>query len=101
MSNEQYDIPSLYSFLVQTPESGLRKMLVDNKPFSEVHFNLMLKIVRSGDEASFIEHFTKTDFPKIKLSPSEQKIKEKFWADALATFKNRGLLNSSSSPKAA
>ena len=38
----QYDIPGLYDFLHQTPEQGLRKMLVDNKTFTEPHFNLKI-----------------------------------------------------------
>lgn len=89
----QYDTSSLYSFLLHTPEQGLRKMLVDNKPFSESHFTLMLKIVRNCNETQFGEHFEKTDFPKIKMGPAEMKIKEKFWSDAVTTFKSRGLLN--------
>jgi hypothetical protein len=89
----QYDVPSLYQFLVQTPEQGLRKILVDNKSFTDGHFNMMMKIVRACDEAKFTEHFEKTDFPKIKFGPAEVKIKEKFWPDAVAVWKSRGLLN--------
>lgn len=97
----QYDVPSLFSFLLHTPESGLRKMLVDNKPFSESHFNLMLKIVKTCSEAQFAEHFEKQDFPKIKFGPAELKIKEKFWADAMSTWNNRGLLAPAVATKAA
>lgn len=89
----EFDTSSLYGFLLHTPEGGLRKMLVDNKPFSEVHFNLMLKIVRNCNESQFAEHFEKKDFPKIKMGPADQKIKEKFWDDAIVTFKSRGLLS--------
>ncbi len=101
MSQGQYDVPNLYNFLTQTPEAGLRKMLVDNKPFTEVHFNLMIKILRSGGEAQFVEHFEKEDFPKVKFSPAETKLKEKFWSEAIATWNNRGLLTPYIAPKAA
>lgn len=89
----QYDVPSLYQFIIQTPEQGLRKMLVDNKSFTDVHFNMMMKIARACDEAKFTEHFDKADFPKIKMGPAELKLKDKFWGDCIAIFKSRGLLN--------
>lgn len=88
----QYDIPSLYQFLLHTPEQGLRKMLVDNKPFSESHFNLLMKVVKNCNETSFGEHFEKNDFPKVKMGPAEQKLKEKFWTDCVSCFSSRGLL---------
>ena len=97
----QYDVPGLFSFLLHTPESGLRKMLVDNKPFTEAHFNLMLKVVRGCSEAQFTEHFEKQDFPKIKFGPNDQKIREKFWADAMAVWNNRGLLTPAVATRAA
>lgn len=90
--SQKYDVPNLYNFLTQTPETGLRKILVDNKPFTEAHFNLMLKVVRGCNEAQFTEHFDKQDFPKVKMNASDVKIKEKFWSDAIATWNNRGLL---------
>lgn len=92
MSSE-YDVPGLYQFLQHTPEQGLRKMLVDNKTFTDAHFNLMIKIVRGCDEAKFCEHFEKKDFPKLKFGPAETKIKEKFWDDCVAIAKSRGILN--------
>lgn len=88
-----FDIPSLYEFLAHTPEQGLRKMLVDPKSFTDVHFNLMLKIVRNCDVTHFSEHVEKSDFPKIKMGAAEIKIKEKFWADLFAVCQSRGLLN--------
>ena len=99
--SQKYDVPGLYNFLLHTPESGLRKMLVDNKPFTEGHFNLMLKIIRGCDEAHFCEHFEKQDFPKVKMGPGDLKIKEKFWAEAMVTWNNRGLLTPAVAPKAA
>ncbi|MES3037110.1 MAG: hypothetical protein V4736_04310, partial [Bdellovibrionota bacterium] len=58
-----FDTKELYSFLLHTPEQGLRKMLIDQKSFSEVHFNLTMKIVRGCTEAQFSSHFEKGDFP--------------------------------------
>ena len=99
--SQKYDVPNLFNFLLHTPESGLRKMLVDNKPFSEPHFNLMIKIVRACNEVQFSEHFEKQDFPKIKMGPAEMKIKEKFWADCMTTWNNRGLLTPAVATKVA
>lgn len=89
----QYDFPGLHEFLTQTPEQGLRKMLVDNKPFTEAHFNLLMKVVRACDPATFDQHADKADFPKIKMGPAETKVKESFWKDCEACLKSRGLLN--------
>lgn len=97
----QYDLSSLYQFLLHTPEQGLRKMLVDNKPFTEVHFNLMLKVVRACGEAEFATHFEKEDYPKIKFGPAETKIRERFWKDCVQSFNSRGLLNPAVATKAA
>jgi len=91
--NLQYDVPGLFDFLTNTPETGLRKMLVDNKTFTDVHFNMMMKITRACDEAKFCEHAEKADFPKIKFGPAEIKIKEKFWNDCFTCLSGKGLLN--------
>ena len=99
--SQQYDVPNLYSFLHNTPEGGLRKMLIDNKPFSEVHFNLMMKIVRACNETQFTEHFDKQDFPKVKMGAAEINLKEKFWADCIVTWNNRGLLTPAVATRAA
>ena len=97
----QYDVSSLYDFLLHTPEQGLKKMLVDGKPMTEVHFNLLLKVVRGCDLAHFTEHFEKQDFPKVKFGPAELKLKEKFWNDCMQTFAARGLLSPAVATKAA
>ena len=89
----QYDLNSLYEFLLHTPEQGLRKVLVDNKTMTDIHLNLLLKVVRGCKMEEFVGHFEKEDFPKIKMGPAEQKIKEKFWKDCTASFSARGLLN--------
>lgn len=99
--SQKYDVSSVYQFILQTPEQGLRKMLVDNKPFTEPHFNLLLKVARACDETAFTEYFEKAEFPKIKFGPAEQKIREKFWADCIVTLNSRGLLAPASPTKAA
>lgn len=97
----QYDLSGLYEFLSQTPEQGLRKMVVDGKPMTDVHFSMLLKVLRSGGQNEFCEHADKKDFPKIKFSPAETKLKDKFWDDCFTTFKNRGFLNQAVPTKAA
>ncbi len=89
----QYNIPSVYQFLLHTPEQGLRKILIDPKGLTDVHFSLMIKIIRNCPEALFCEHFEKSTFPKVKFSPAEIKIKEKFWNDLIQTLNQRGLLS--------
>ncbi len=89
----QYDLIGLHDFILHTPEQGLRKMLVDGKPMTDVHLNLLLKVVRGCKPGDFESHCDKDDFPKMKFGPAEQKIKEKFWKDCMQTFSVRGLLN--------
>jgi hypothetical protein len=88
----QYDTVSLHDFLLHTPEGGLRKMLVDRNKVTDVHFNLLLKIVRGCNAEQFGEHFEKQNFPHVRMSPAETKIKEKFWADCTSLFAERGIL---------
>ena len=97
----QYDTQSLYDFLYHTPEGGLRKMLVDRKNMTDVHCNLLLKIVKSCSAEKFAEHFDKQDFPKLRFGPAEEKIKEKFWANCILTFNERGLLQHAQAQKLA
>lgn len=88
----EFDLASLRGFLAQTPEGALRKMLVDGKPMTEVHLNLLLKVVRACNDDQFAAHFEKNDFPKIKMGAAEIKIREKFWGECTQTLKSRGLL---------
>jgi hypothetical protein len=97
----QWDLPGLYQFLTSTPEAGLRKMLVDGKPMTDVHFNMLMKIVRSCDESAFCHHIETGDWPKVKLSANEIKIKEHFWSDCFKTFESRGILNPADKKSAA
>jgi hypothetical protein len=87
-----YDISSLYQFLTQTPEGGLRKMLVDGKPITDVHFNLLIKVVKYGTEDDFKKFCETNSFPPVRLSPKETPMKETFWADCIKTFQARGIL---------
>lgn len=88
----QYDTQSLFDFLLHTPEGGLRKMLVDRKQMTDVHCNLLLKIVKSCNAEQFGEHFEKQSFPRVRLSPAEEKLKEKFWGECTKTLLERGVL---------
>ncbi len=100
-----YDYPSLFDFLLHTPEKGLRKMLVDPKQapknMTDVHFQLLIKIIRSGPVEDFAKYFQDNSFPKVKYSPAEQKIKEQFWADCEFVLKSRGLLTAPTVTKVA
>lgn len=97
----QYDTQSLHDFLFHTPESALRKMLNDRKNMTDVHCNLLLKIVKSTNAEQFGMHFEKQDFPRVRMSPAEEKIKEKFWNDCVATLLDRGILQPMSAQKLA
>ncbi len=90
--NTNYDANLVYQFLTQTPESALRKMLTD-KSFSEIHFNMMIKILRSGGEAQWCDHFYNSTFPKAKFNGNEVALKEKFWTDCVTALNSHGLLS--------
>ncbi len=90
--NTNYDAALVHQFLVQTPESGLRKMLVD-KSFTEIHFNLLMKVIRSTDESKFCEHFYNSTYPKAKFNSNEIHLKEKFWNDCINALNSHGLLS--------
>lgn len=88
----QYDTKTLHEFIMQTPESGLRKMLVDKVRMTDVHFNLLLKVARGCTVDQFDEHFSKSSFPRLRFGPAEEKIKEKFWKDCESVLLERGIL---------
>lgn len=96
-----YDTQSLYDFLFNTPEGALRKMLNDKKNMTDVHCNLLIKIVKSVPMEQFGELFDKKEFPKIRLGPAEMKIKEKFWENCTATLLERGILQPADQTKPA
>lgn len=97
----QYDTKSLHEFLSHTPEGGLRKMLVDKNPMTDVHFNLLMKIVKTCSADDFSAHVEAKSFPKVRLGPAELKLKEKFWDDCLKSIGSRGILQPSVKAKAA
>jgi hypothetical protein len=88
----QYDTHSLHDFLLNTPEGGLRKIIVDRAKTTDVHCNLLVKVARACNAEQFSEHFNKQDFPKLRMSAGEEKIKEKFWTDCTSVLIERGLL---------
>lgn len=90
--NSNYDANLVYQFLTATPESALKKMLVD-KAFAEVHFNLLMKVVRSSNETQFCDHFYNSTYPKAKFNANEINLKEKFWNDCIKALDTHGLLS--------
>lgn len=88
-----YDYAGLYQFLHQTPEKGLRQMLVDQKSFTEVHFQLLMKVVKNCNQESFMSHIEKGDYPKMRFGPAEEKLREKFWKESQNWFLQRGILS--------
>lgn len=97
----QFDTKGLHEFLLHTPEGGLRKMLVDKNPITEVHFNLLMKIVKGCTGEEFSEHFEKKTFPKLRMGPAEGKLKEKFWDECQSACMARGILQPSVAAKVA
>lgn len=89
--NTNYDGKMLFEFLTQTPESALKKMLVDNN-FSDLHFAMLMKIVRSSDESKFCDHFYNSTYPKAKFNSKEIHAKETFWTICVKALDSRGLL---------
>ena len=90
--NSMYDANMVYQFLTQTPETALRKMLVDAK-FTQNHFSMMMKIVRASNENQFCGHFYNLDYPKSKFSAAEIGLKETFWPSCTQVLNQHGLLS--------
>ncbi len=89
---ENYDIEGLFQFLSETPEKGLRKMLIDGS-YTEMHFNILMKVVRSCTQEEFCKAYETGDFPKMRFNDKELKIKEKFWKESQICFLQRGILS--------
>ncbi len=89
--NLKYDANLAHQFLNQTPESALRKMLI-NTQFTQNHFNLLLKMVKVSSENDFCNFFYNSSFPKIRFSASEIAIKENFWNITINSLNQNGLL---------
>jgi len=88
-SNET--ILSVHSFLIDTPESSLRKMLVGSD-LTEPHFRLLMKVVKGAKPEDFVKIFTDETL-SLRLSPAEIKIKENFWNVCKSKLNSLGLLN--------
>ncbi len=89
--NSQYDASSVYQFLIQTPESALRKMFITPQ-FTQVHFGMLLKVIRAGSESDFCDHFYQEKFPKSKFNAQEIGLKETFWPLCVTALNQHGLL---------
>ena len=85
------DVSSVYSFLKDTPEGPLRKMLVGGE-MTEAHFKMMMKIVRGCPEGEFVEAFNNESIPKIRLVPAEYPMKETIWPICKRKLVSVGLL---------
>ncbi|MEQ1878614.1 MAG: hypothetical protein ABL958_18370 [Bdellovibrionia bacterium] len=96
----QEDLASVYGFLQHTNQGNLKKMLCDGR-FTDVHLNLLIKVIRNCTEAQFCEMAEKCDFPKMKMSNNESAIRERFWKDCMDTLQSRGLLSAAPMAKAA
>ncbi|NUM59515.1 MAG: hypothetical protein HUU56_12830 [Bdellovibrionaceae bacterium] len=89
----QYDANEIFDFLSQTPEKGLRQLMLDPKKFTEVHFNMLLKIIRTTKKDSFVDFYNKNEFPKIKFNPNEVALKEGFWQACSQTLAAKGIIS--------
>ncbi len=85
------EIATLYTFLKQTSESHLRKMLVQGR-LNEIHFSLLMKTLRQCSESEFVTHFQNETFPKIKMNAGEIAIKEQVWSLCVGSFLSLGLI---------
>ena len=100
MSATQYDGNMLHQFLTNTPESALRKMLVGPK-FQDANFNMLIKILRAGNEEQFCKHFHDGTYPKAKFNAGEIVLKETFWNTCINALNTQGLLSPASPQKIA
>lgn len=85
------DLNSVYGFLRSTGEGNLKKMLVGGK-MTDMHFRMLIKIVRGCSEDDFIKCLEQASFPKVKFNGPEMEAKETFWPIALQSLGNVGLL---------
>ncbi len=94
----QYDTDSLYQFLTSTPEKGLKSILID-KQFTEIHFNILMKMTRSVNQDQFGVIFSKQEFSKVRFNDKENLVKPKFWKDCESCLNARGLLSAAEAKK--
>ncbi len=84
-------VKGVYDFLKQTPEGSVRKMLCVG-PLTDGHFRLLMKLVKGGPEAEFIDAFNKNDMGKLRLNPKEAPLKDGFWKIVKGQLASTGLL---------
>ncbi len=99
MSYEE-EMNTLHNFLLQTNEGNLKRMLVDGN-MTEAHLRLLLKIAKNVGHSEFKGCYEREDFPKVKMSASENDIKEGFWAVCKSTLQSRGLIGATPAAQAA
>lgn len=88
------EISSLYSYLANTPEGPLRKMLLGGD-VTDAHVRVLAKLAKGAPEADFVSAFNAENFGSLRLSPNEKKISENFWPVCKAKLSSLGLLQSS------
>lgn len=88
----QDELMSIYTFMKSTGEGNLKKMLVSGK-FTELHFKVLMKIVRSCKDTEFADHWINNTFPRLKLAGPEIAVKEALWGLSVDAFVTVGLLN--------
>jgi len=96
----QEDLNTLHNFLLQTPESNLKRMLIEGK-MTEVHLRLLVKIAKNTGHEDFKRCYENKEFPRIKTTAAENNIKETFWDICAATLQTRGLIGATPMPQAA
>lgn len=91
MTYSPEEIMSVCNFLKQTPEGSLRKMLIDQS-LTDAHFRLLMKLVKGGPEAEFIEAFQNESMGKLRLNAKEMPLKEILWGVCKKKLVSLGLL---------
>lgn len=86
-------IKGIYEFLKHTPEGSLRKMLCTGD-LTDAHFRLLMKLVKGGPDADFVEAFHSGGMGKLRLNPKESPLRDTFWNIVRARLVATGLLPS-------
>jgi hypothetical protein len=94
------DIQTVFSFLKDTPEGPLRKMLVGGE-MSEAHFRLLMKVVRACSDSEWLEAFNGESVPKVRLQPAEYPMRETLWPICKRKLESVGLLTKGAQKQAA
>lgn len=92
-------IENIHQFLRHTPEERVRRSLLDPRLFTAAEARLALKIARACDVPEFAVHFKLEDFPRIRMTVAETKIRDTFWPRLKAMLRARGLLDGEERPR--